>query len=124
MRSPASSTSPRAPSKPTLPASCESSAPETASRSPCGPTRPAASDTAEAPAAACRTRRSVTKRRVPLGEGFRSWGADQFSSAVPGLLSVANRTPRTLYQRLRSEVLLLLSFRRALAHGLLRPHWY
>src|SRR3954451_17498111 len=44
MRSPASCTSPQAPSKPTSPASCESSAPETASRSPCGPTRPAASD--------------------------------------------------------------------------------
>src|SRR5919199_2950503 len=48
MRSPASSTSPQAPSKPTSPASCESSAPETASRSPCGPTRPAASDAAKA----------------------------------------------------------------------------
>src|SRR4051812_45271382 len=54
MRSPASSTSPQAPSKPTSPASCESSAPETASRSPCGPTRPAASDAAKAPAAVCR----------------------------------------------------------------------
>ena len=53
MRSPASSTSPQAPSKPTSPASCESSAPETASRSPCGPTRPAASDAAKAPAAVC-----------------------------------------------------------------------
>src|SRR3954463_15133107 len=44
MRSPASCTSPQAPSKPTSPASCENSAPETASRSPCGPTRPTASD--------------------------------------------------------------------------------
>ena len=58
-------------SKPTSPASCESSAPETASRSPCGPTRPAASDAAKAPAAVCATPHSVTKRRVPLGWTLR-----------------------------------------------------
>jgi len=45
VRSQTTSTSGSAPSRPTWPASCASSAPGTASRSRCGPTRPAASGT-------------------------------------------------------------------------------
>src|SRR4051794_40827365 len=89
MRSPASSTSPQAPSKPTSPASCESSAPETASRSPCGPTRPAASDAAQAPAAVCRNPPQRQKRRVPLGGTQQSLVADRVVQLARELVALA-----------------------------------